>query len=159
MDSESFQQAFFELNNATSDSNYYTSQDFTSRFKNTSKTFSLLHVNSRSLNKNFESLQTFLHTLDHFPFSVIGVTETWLHTLSPELFNMPNYEMIRHDRVGKRGGGIAFYIQENLKFKIRHNLSITESESLFIEIENLKEKNIIIGFVNVNSLFVSFYYV
>ena len=46
MNSESFQQAFFELNNATSDSNYYTIQDFASSFKNTAKTFSLLHVNS-----------------------------------------------------------------------------------------------------------------
>ena len=88
-----------------------------------------------------------MHTLDHFPFSVIGVTETWLHTLSPEVFNLQNYEMIRHDRVGKRGGVIAFYIQENLKFKIRHDLSITECESLFIEIESLKEKNIIIGLI------------
>ena len=60
MDSESFQQAFFELNNVTSDSNYYTIQDFASRFKNTSKTFSLLLVNSRSLNKNFDSFETFL---------------------------------------------------------------------------------------------------
>ena len=53
--------------------------------------------------------------------------------------------MIWNDRVGKRGGGVAFYIQEQLQFKIRHDLSIKECESLFIEIDN--EKNTIIGLI------------
>ena len=44
-------------------------------------------------------------------------------------------------------GGVAFYIQAQLQFKIRYDLSIKECESLFIEIDNLKEKNTIIGLI------------
>ena len=110
------QQSNFDMNNATSDSDYYTTKEFNSNFKNTTKNISLLHINSRSLNKNFESLETLLYTLDNFPFSIIGITETWLHSTSPNLFNLKKYNMIRADREGRRGGGVAFYVHENFKF-------------------------------------------
>ena len=89
-----------------------------------------------------------MNLLKHFcilltiaPFPVIGATETWLHTLSPEVFNLQNNYMIRHDRMGKRGG-IAFYIQEYLQFKIRHDPSITECN------RKSQIKNFIIGLIN-----------
>ena len=44
------------------------------------KNFSLLHVNARSLNKNFESFELLLSSLNSFPFSVIGLTETCMAT-------------------------------------------------------------------------------
>lgn len=110
--------------------------------------FSLLHVNSRSLNTIFESFETFLYTLNNFPFSVLGISETWLHSNSPNLFDLQNYKMIRKDREEKRGGGHAFYIQNHITFKIRRELSIKECESLFIELKNPKEKNIVIGLIN-----------
>ena len=62
------------------------------------KYFSLLHINARSLSKNFESFELLLHSLHNFAFSVIGITETWLHSTSPEMFNIENYTMIREDR-------------------------------------------------------------
>ena len=55
MNPESHQEFYFNLNNITSDSKYYTVPEFNTSFKNQSNMFSLLHVNSRSLNKNFES--------------------------------------------------------------------------------------------------------
>ena len=33
--------------------------------------FKLLHINSRSISKNFDSLETLLHSLVNFPLSVI----------------------------------------------------------------------------------------
>ena len=145
MDFEPNQQFIPDINNTFSDSNYYTTEEFISNFKNTVNSFSLLHINSRSLNKNFDSLQTLLYTIDNFPFSIIGVTETWLNFTSPEMFNLQNYEMIRLDREGKRGGGVAFYVHKHLQFKIRRDISLKESETLFIEIENSKGKNILVG--------------
>ena len=55
--------------------------------------------------KNFDSLQTLLCTLN-FPFSIIGISETWLNKNSPPVFNIPNYDMIRADRKAGRGGGV-----------------------------------------------------
>ena len=43
--------------------------------------FSILHINSRSISKNFESLITLLHSLGNFTFSVIGISETWLNKI------------------------------------------------------------------------------
>ena len=39
--------------------------------------FSLLHLNCRSLNKNINNIATFLWSLEHQP-SVVALTETWL---------------------------------------------------------------------------------
>ena len=38
---------------------------------------SLIHYNATSLNKNFDKLCDDLHLIK-FPFSIIGVTETWI---------------------------------------------------------------------------------
>ena len=86
MNFEPNQQSNFALNDRFLDSKYYSTEQFTAKFKHTSKTFSLLHVNSRSLKKNFESLETMLYTLDNFPFSIIGIAETWLHSISPDVY-------------------------------------------------------------------------
>lgn len=128
-------------------SKYYTPQEFNNMFDSNPNDISLLHANLRSLNRNFEYFENLLHTLNNFKFSVIGISETWLHENSPDLFNLPNYKLIRADRKGKRGGGVAFYIAEKLKFKIRSDVKLLHAETLFIEIENTGFKNIIIGLI------------
>ena len=107
--------------------------------------FSLLHINSRSINKNFDSVDIFLSSLNRFSFSVIGISETWLKSNSPDIFNIPNYHMIHVDRKKGRGGGVAMYINFNLKYKIRKDIYIDGIENLFIEIDNKSGKNIIVG--------------
>ena len=107
---------------------------------------SLLHLNARSLSKNFDSLQTLLCTLN-FPFSIIGISETWLNKNSPPVFNIPNYDMIRADRKAGRGGGVAYYIHDSISFRLRDDVCINGTEDLFIEVERQHSKNIIIGLV------------
>ena len=141
------------------ESNYYTTTEFISNFKNNTQHFSLLHINSRSLNKNFDSFETLLSALNNFPFSAIGVTETWLNSISAPLFNLKNYTMIRADREGRRGGGVALYVHEQIQYNIRHDMIFQETENLFIEIEIPKGKNIVIGLIYrpPNSNFETFY--
>ena len=107
--------------------------------------FSLLHINSRSINKNVDSVEICLSSLNRFSFSVIGISETWLKSNSPDIFNIPNYHMIHVDRKKGRGGGVAMYINFNLKYKIRKDIYIDGIENLFIEIYNKSGKNIIVG--------------
>ena len=40
-------------------------------------TFSVCHINIRSMNKNINHFESFLDLLDH-DFTVVGLTETWL---------------------------------------------------------------------------------
>ena len=145
---------------------YYTSHEFLSAFElmcdsncnqskmsninnsfqdKTSNSFSLLHINSRSINKNFDSVENFLDSLNRFSFSVIGISETWLKSTSPDTFNIANYHMIHADRKKGRGGGVAMYINSQLKYKIRKDIYIDGIENLFIEIDNKYGKNIIVG--------------
>jgi len=147
-----------------SQSNYYTISDFNSSFNpplktkpnssfdnnansgsNPYKNFSLFHWNARSLNKNFESFELLLSSLQHFPFSAIGITETWLHHNSPDLFNIDNYKLFRSDRKNGRGGGVALYMYKQLHVKIRTDIHIEGCEDLFVEIKNVKHKNQIVG--------------
>ena len=129
------------------DSKYYTPQEFNNTFSYTPDNISLLHINSRSLNRNFEYFENLLHSLNNFSFSVIGISETWLNQNSPDIFNLPNYTFIRADRKGRRGGGVAFYIAQNLNFKIRSDIKLSQAESLFIEIDNSNLRNVIIGLI------------
>ena len=133
------------LNNPP-DSKLYTPQEFNNSFNNNLENLSLLHANLRSINRNFEHFNDLLDSLK-FSFSVIGISETWLHNNSPDMFNLPNYKLIRADRKGRRGGGVAFYINQNIKFNVRSDITFSNAETLFIEIDNGNSKNVIIGLV------------
>ena len=109
------------------------------------KNFSLLHVNARSLNKNFESFELLLSSLNSFPFSVIGLTETWLHQHSPPLFSI-DYKMFCSDRKNGIGGGVALYVNNQLCVKVRPDIHIHGCD-LFIEIISDKHKNKVVGVI------------
>ena len=107
--------------------------------------FSILHINSRSISKNVDSLETLLHSLNKFSFCVIWISETWLNKNSPDMFNIQYYEMIHADRKEGRGGGVALYIRKTLKYKLRKDIHFQGVEDIFVEIENKFGKNIIVG--------------
>ena len=155
-------------------SNYYTISDFNSKFDNSYiknlkshgnhchdnhqsgsdlidlnpiNNFSLFHWNARSLNKNFESLELLFSALNQFPFSAIGISETWLRYNSPNLFNINNYRLFRSDRKKGRGGGVALYILNQFRVKVRTDIHVEGCEDLFVEIIDDKKKNKIIGVI------------
>ena len=129
------------------DPNLNVSIDSNNSFEPTDQYFSLLHFNIRSMNKNFESVNLLLSSVKNFPFSVIGMTETWLHKNSPPIFNIDNYKFLRADRRRRRGGGVALYVHNSFPFNKRNDLDIPGTENLFIELQNDKEKNCIIGVI------------
>ena len=81
-------------------------------------TFSLIHSNIRSLPKHFEDFTDYLELLTH-KFSVIGLTETWLKPHNFDLFELKHYNSFHKYREKQSGGGITFYIQEDIEFTIR----------------------------------------
>ena len=52
-----------------------------------------MHLNTRSLLGNFDKLNLLLRNLQ-VPFSVIGVSETWLNDATSELVNITGYDNI-----------------------------------------------------------------
>ena len=105
-----------------------------------------IHLNCRSLWKNYESIS---HLLSQCKFDVVALTETWLQSNTPlQMLSIPNYNLINTDRPDKRGGGVGFYVADHVKYVVRQDLMKTSVhfESMFIEITSSK-KNIIIGVI------------
>ena len=143
------------------DSNFFNMHDFTNTTYFTRETlkamikenidisFSVLNLNIRSLNKNFESVKNLLVEIN-FCFKVICITESWCsddpHTNNR--YQLPNYLSIHQGRKNdKTGGGITIFIHKQLLYNIRHDLSVNDddTEALFLEIRNQKSKNIFIN--------------
>jgi hypothetical protein len=111
-------QSLPSLNNGDSNSSCsYSTLDEIENWSCFENSFALLHINCRSLKKNFDKVQQFLLSLNNMP-SVITVSETWLNDNSlAHLFSLPNYQFISKPRLnGKRGGGVGIYILNTFNY-------------------------------------------
>ena len=110
---------------------------------------SLIHVNIRSMNSNFEKLHYLLLNCSN-SFNIICVTETWSTDKdfkNNSGFHLPNFDFIHQERkIGKKGGGILIYLKNDIKFKIIKDLSVSDcnNECVNVEIENKNSKNLLI---------------
>ena len=108
-----------------------------------SKNVYMLNANIRSLYSKSES---------DMNFNIIGLVETWLKDRPHEYFEIDGYSLELTNRQNKRGGGgVCLYVDENINYKARNDLNEIKhpeyTESLFIEIEQSKSKNIIVGVI------------
>ena len=141
---------FFNKKSEVVNSPYYNVDKFYSSSQNLLKnSFSVLHINIRSMNKNFEKLREYLsHAKGNF--SVITLTETWCNddeTDKNSLWQLPNYTAIHQIRnSSQKGGGIALYVHNSLNYKIPKNKNINSNdiECLSIEIVSKTSKHVII---------------
>nr|CAI5842322.1 unnamed protein product [Callosobruchus analis] len=70
-------------------------------------------LNVRSLVAHFDSVKTLL--LQH-NFHILFITESWLNKNIPDdAVHIDHYNFVRLDR-GSRGGGVRFYIRNDLKY-------------------------------------------
>ena len=116
---------------------------------NSQDDFSIIHVNLRSMSKNFENFKTLLANCSH-EFSMICITETWCKDDAIKFnsnYQLPNYNVVHFPRKNRTGGGICVFVHNSLIFKLRDDLSTSDenNESMIIEIINKNSKNIIIG--------------
>ncbi|XP_065652891.1 uncharacterized protein LOC136080205 [Hydra vulgaris] len=130
---------------------YFDPYEF--KIKKDLNSFSVLHLNIRSMRQNFEKFKEFLFIIN-YSFDVISLSETWHDSESPlELnsnYSLANYKLISQSRgSNKKGGGLGVYVLKKYQFKIKKQLSVANNnyESLFIEVINAKNKNSIIGCV------------
>ena len=124
-------------------SKYYDVSTFP-QIKKMTKSFPLFHSNLRSLSAHFDELQLLLTALKS-QFEVIGISEA--HEQSEGfLTNVNLFGYILHSQPSKSStGGVALYVKSNLDHFVRDDLSSLEDEfeTLWIEINNIKDKNIL----------------
>ena len=132
--------SFDELSDIDPDSNipvqsnfkYYTTHEFANNDAiincTSSKCFSVLHLNIRSLNSNFDNFTQMLTELNH-NFSVIGLTETKYVTSRPHFLNnnIPGYKFDSQPSLSN-AGGVGFFVSDNLSYSLRNDLFSSYSE-------------------------------
>ena len=90
----------------------------------------MLHLNIRSLQKNFNSLFNLLMTLKS-EFQVIFIIETWCsdNLVNHDIFKLPQCKRNQQVRRTGKAGGTAVFLHESLSFNIRHDLSVNNADS------------------------------
>ena len=83
--------------------------------------FFLLHFNVRSLSKNKDKIDEFLHDFERLP-DLVAISETKLNenSIGTSNISIPNYCFLRNDSPSN-AGGVGIYIKESFKFRIRKN--------------------------------------
>ena len=84
--------------------------------------------------------------------SIIGLIETWLTSINADLHDMHGYSHVYLCRQGRHGGGVSLFVNKNISFIVRQDLTaLTDQvEQLFIEIDKTVlhlNKNVIVGII------------
>ena len=140
-------------------SKYYNLDSFhnlVKQIENINHQFTVLNCNARSLvahKSDYELLLGTLGEVKDFTFDVLSFTETWLDESLENLVKFQDYVgLFKHKPVTKEGGGIAMFIRQTINFKTRDDIFFRDTDgsqydSLFIEVINKHEKNVIIGVI------------
>jgi exonuclease III len=109
--------------------------------------FSLLHVNIRSIQKNIDKLVQLVYDLGTSP-DIIGLSETWVTQSSFFKPCLPSYRYVFQPST-KRAGGVSFFIKDDIDFIIRDDLHFKSllCENLWIETTTKQGKKLIFGVV------------
>ena len=102
----------------------------------TTKGYSILTLNIRSLKKNINELKSLLDSINS-DIDVLVITETW--NTEHININIPKYKLIHKiERTNKKGGGICVYALEHINMNIiKDYTSITpDIECIHLETEN-----------------------
>lgn len=130
------------------DCNYFTHEQYVNSVNPVGK-LSIIHFNSRSMYKNFNSIKQYLQQFTH-PFSIIAITETWLNIDKGTDFCLDDYELCYMKRGKKMGGGVVLYIHKSIQFTVLKEMTCAIDEimeCLTVEIHNKNKRNIIISCV------------
>ena len=106
-----------------------------------SKYTSIAHLNIQAImltSTEFEMM------LQEYQFDIVALSETRLQDclFQQNYIQINGYNSVFRNRIGKRGGGVGFYIKESITYKVRLYLSRVRDnlEILFVEIGG-KNKN------------------
>lgn len=104
--------------------------------------FSVLHLNVRSLSKNFDELLDLVSRLKvkSVDMDVIMLCETWLHDNNSMLIDIPGYKCFQQNRIQSRGGGLIIFIKDCLKVEDANELNAIQDgvfEAKFVWIKDV----------------------
>ena len=136
---------------------YYTTHEFhkllSKLHTKTNASFSLMHTNICSVNKNLQNLELLATSLGH-NFDIIAVSEAWITKYTDtQHLALPGYQNYYGTPGLSRKGGCGFFVGDNICFTPRPDLDISfsdnssEFEASWIEITNQGNKNFLIAVI------------
>ena len=93
-------------------------------------------VNARSLRKNSGLLR---YMVSHEKWDILAITETWIREndpYTPSEFCPDGYTLLREDRIGQQGGGIAVLCRDDFKPRRITSQKYESFESLLISVSS-----------------------
>ena len=107
------------------------------------KNLFILHINIRSIYKNFNALNhEFLQRLDYLP-DIICLSETKIKNLPTVNLSLTGYHSIEHADSQTAAGGVGIYIFDNYSSKtIGKNTLNCNCEDIFIQISDFNSNQI-----------------
>ena len=120
--------------------NYYTDDSFNkylAKHAISNNSFSVAHLNIRSIPANFSAFLSFIDSLDHC-FTVIGLSETWLNPSNVSTYGISGYNHVYQTRCTSRGGGVSLFVSEKIVYSEMSDYCMVNDyiESLFVKITN-----------------------
>ena len=100
-----------------SNTKYYLDDDINEIIKRNNFSENEMHLNIRSLPKNIGKLCDFLSLMDK-QFTIIGLSETWLHSDNVDLYEIPEYTSIHVTRPSKKGCGVSLCVHSSLEYTV-----------------------------------------
>ncbi|GAB0199663.1 hypothetical protein GRJ2_002431700 [Grus japonensis] len=92
-----------------------------------------LYANARSMGNKQEELETCVCLQG---YDIIGITETWWDSSCDWSVGMEGYRFFRKDRQGRRGGGVALYVNDQLECMELHlGMEEEPTKSLWVRIK------------------------
>ena len=133
------------------ESDYLVEEEINARIasKKNKASFSFLHLNACSLARHFDNFKMLLSKLS-VSFPVIGVTETCLSDLTTDSVDISGFKFLSNHCTNKNCGGTGLYLQDNLEYKLHPDCNYSDPEvieSLFVELDIPRGKNIVVGVV------------
>ena len=114
---------FFLDNIPSLNTEYFSPSDVKIGFSKfeSSDTFSVLHLNIRSLRKNFEDFKE-LYKMLNLKFSIVCFSETWADDNKLQNDSLIQLLISHQIRKNRRGGGISIFVHKSLSFKRQQDL-------------------------------------
>ncbi|KAG7298180.1 hypothetical protein JYU34_018964 [Plutella xylostella] len=116
-------------------------------FSDVAKNFNVVHLNAQSIPAHYsDMLATFS---DNKNLHAILVSESWLKPCLPTTsYSLPGFRLIRNDRTGIGGGGVAIYLRAHIPFTVISMSAqpppLNSAEHLFIEV-TLSQQKVFLG--------------
>ena len=95
----------------------------------------ILMLNARSIRNKFREVAA---TIIEYNIDIAAISETWLKTAERDFigeYAIPGYNIFNRDRCNKPGGGVMFYVKNNIN-ATEHTSNNNENEVLCIDIGN-----------------------